>query len=73
MPEEVSVSPDALDAMLSLDLGPTYAADAPVFAEVLSALRARRAIAIRYRSLNSGRVTDRRIRPYHVFNHRGDW
>ncbi len=73
MPEEVSVSPDALDAMLSLDLGPTYTADAPVFADVLSALRARRVIAIRYRSLNSGRVGDRRIRPYHVYNHRGDW
>jgi predicted DNA-binding transcriptional regulator YafY len=73
MPEEVSVSPDAVDAMLSLDLGPTYLADAPIFADVLSAMRARRAIVIRYRSLNSGRVSDRRIRPYHVFNHRGDW
>jgi predicted DNA-binding transcriptional regulator YafY len=30
-------------------------------------------IAIRYQSLSSGRVGDRRIRPYHVFNHRGDW
>jgi predicted DNA-binding transcriptional regulator YafY len=73
MPEEVSVSPDSLDAMVSLDLGPTYAADAPVFADVLSALSARRIISIRYRSLNSARISDRRISPYHVFNHRGDW
>lgn len=73
LPEDVSVSPETLDACLSLDLGPTYAPDAAVFADVLSALRARRVALIRYRSLNSGRTLDRRIRPYHVFNHRGDW
>jgi predicted DNA-binding transcriptional regulator YafY len=56
-----------------MDLGPTYAPGAEVFADVLSALHARRIALIRYRSLNSGRTLDRRIRPYHVFNHRGDW
>jgi predicted DNA-binding transcriptional regulator YafY len=44
-----------------------------VFADVLTALRQRRVVLVRYRSLNSGRTTDRRMRPYHVFNHRGDW
>lgn len=73
LPEDVSVSPEMLDACLSMDLGPTYASDAAVFADVLSALRTRRVALIRYRSLNSGRTLDRRIRPYHVFNHRGDW
>ena len=73
MPEEVSVSPEALDACLSMDPGPTYAAEAPIFAEVLSALQTRLTVQLRYRSLNSGRTTDRRVRPYHVFNHRGDW
>jgi predicted DNA-binding transcriptional regulator YafY len=73
MPEEVSVSPETLDSALSLDIGPTYTPDAMIFAEILSALRQRRCALIRYRSLNSGRTTDRRVRPYHVFNHRGDW
>lgn len=73
MPEEVSVSPETLDSVLSLDIGPTYTPDAAIFADMLSALRQRRCALIRYRSLNSGRTTDRRVRPYHVFNHRGDW
>ncbi len=73
MPEEVSVSPDVLDSLLSLDLGPTYTADPVVFSAVLSALKARRIVVIRYRSLHSGKTADRRIHPYHVFNHRGDW
>jgi predicted DNA-binding transcriptional regulator YafY len=73
MPEDVSVAPEVLDAALSLDLGPTHLPDAATFAQVLSALNLRRAALVRYRSLSGGRTTDRRIRPYHVFNHRGDW
>jgi predicted DNA-binding transcriptional regulator YafY len=73
LPEAVTVEPDALDGLLSLDLGPVYPADAGVFADVLKALQARRSVLIRYRSLTSNRTTDRRVRPYHVFNHRGDW
>ncbi|HVZ24284.1 MAG TPA: WYL domain-containing transcriptional regulator, partial [Vicinamibacterales bacterium] len=60
-------------ALLSLDLGPVYAADAAVFADMLKALQSRRVVLLRYRSLNSGRTTDRRVRPFYVFNHRGDW
>ena len=45
-----------------------------MFADVLSALRLRRVALIRYRSLSAGdKTSDRRVRPYHVFNHRGDW
>jgi predicted DNA-binding transcriptional regulator YafY len=73
MPERVSVSPETLDAFLSLDIGPTYTPHAATFAAVLSAHRLRRTALIRYRSLSSGRTTERRIRPYHVFNHHGDW
>jgi len=73
MSEQVSVSPETLDSFLSLDVGPTYMADAKIFADVLSSLRLRRTALIRYRSLSSGRTTNRRVRPYHVFNHRGDW
>ncbi|HWB17648.1 MAG TPA: WYL domain-containing protein [Vicinamibacterales bacterium] len=73
LPESVTVAPDVLGGLISLDLGPVYAADAAVFADVLRALQARRLVLLRYRSLNSGRTTDRRVRPYHVFNHRGDW
>jgi predicted DNA-binding transcriptional regulator YafY len=73
MPEEVSMSPWTLDSFLSLDIGPIHAPDVAIFAEILSALRLRRTTLVRYRSLNSGRTTNRRIRPYHIFNHRGDW
>jgi predicted DNA-binding transcriptional regulator YafY len=73
LPDEVRVSPDSIDAYLSLDLGPINAPAAAVFRDVLSARRLRRRIVIRYRSLNSDRTTERRVHPYHVFNHRGDW
>jgi predicted DNA-binding transcriptional regulator YafY len=73
LPEEVRVSPDSLDAYLSLDLGPLHAPDAAVFHDLLTARRLRRKAVARYRSLSSNRTSDRRIHPYHVFNHRGDW
>jgi len=73
LPEEVRVSPESLDAFLSLDLGPLYTPDAAIFREVLVAHRLRRRALIRYRGLSSGKTTDRRIHPYHVFNLRGDW
>lgn len=65
--------PDALDGYLSLDLGPLRTPDAEVFRTVLTAQRQRRKLLVRYRSLSSNRTTQRRIRPYHVFNNRGDW
>lgn len=73
LPEEVKVSPDSLDAYLSLDLGPLYTPDAAVFRDVLTAQRLRRKALVRYKSLSSGRTTNRRIHPYHVFNLRGNW
>jgi len=73
LPEEVKVSPDSLDAYLSLDLGPLHTPDAAVFRDVLTAQRQRRKALIRYKSLSSGRTTNRRIHPYHVFNLRGNW
>jgi predicted DNA-binding transcriptional regulator YafY len=73
MPEEVTVSPDLLDPMLSLDLGPTYAVEPEIFASVLRAYSDKRAIVIRYLSQHRGATGDRRIHPYHVYNHRGDW
>lgn len=73
LPDDVSIDPATLDDVLSLDIGPVHTPDAQIFAELLAALRGRRVALVRYRSLNSGRTSDRRIRPYHVFNHRGDW
>jgi predicted DNA-binding transcriptional regulator YafY len=73
LPEEVKVSPDSLDAYLSLDLGPLHTPDAAVFRDVLAAQRLRRKALIRYKSLSSGKSTNRRIHPYHVFNLRGNW
>jgi predicted DNA-binding transcriptional regulator YafY len=73
LPDEVRVSPDSLDGYLSLDLGPLYAPDAAIFRDLLTARRLKRKAVARYRSLSSNRTSDRRIHPYHVFNHRGDW
>jgi predicted DNA-binding transcriptional regulator YafY len=73
MPEEVRVSPAALDDYLSLDLGPVYTPDAQVFRDVLTAYRLRRVALIRYKSLSSNRTGDRRVHPCHVFNLRGNW
>lgn len=73
MPEDVSVSPGVLDAGLSMDVGPTYRSDPAVFATVLESLSRRCVAVVDYRSLSSDRTTSRRVRPCHVFNHRGDW
>lgn len=73
LPEQVNVSPDSLDGYVSLDLGPVSAPEATVFRDILIAQRLRRRALVRYRSLSSGRTTDRRIHPYHVFNLRGQW
>jgi predicted DNA-binding transcriptional regulator YafY len=40
---------------------------------VLTAQRLRRKVLLRYKSLSSNRITPRRVHPYHLFNHRGDW
>lgn len=73
LPEQVKVSPSSLGDYLSLDLGALYAPDAGIFRDVLGALRRKHTALIRYRSLSAGRITDRRVRPYHVFNVGGDW
>ena len=73
LPGKVSVSPSTLDDYLSFDPGPLHSPDAAIFRDVLSAQRLRRALLVRYRSLSSNRTRQRRIHPYHVFNHRGDW
>jgi predicted DNA-binding transcriptional regulator YafY len=73
LPGEVRVSPASLDDFLSFDPGPLHTPDAQIFRDVLTAQRLRRRLLVRYRSLSSNRTTQRRIHPYHLFNHRGDW
>jgi predicted DNA-binding transcriptional regulator YafY len=73
LPEAVRVSPAVIDDFLSFDAGPLHTPDAQVFRDVLGALRLRRKLLIRYRSLSSNRTSQRRVHPYHLFNHRGDW
>ncbi len=73
LPQDVRVSPDSLDSYLSFDLGPLHTPDADVFRTLLQAQRQRRRLLIRYKSLSSNRTAQRRIHPFHVFNHRGDW
>ena len=58
LPEEVKVSPESLDAYLSLDLGPLHIPDAALFREILTAQRLRRRAVVRYRSLSSNRTTE---------------
>jgi predicted DNA-binding transcriptional regulator YafY len=73
LPEQVRVSPSSLDDYLSFEPGPLHTPEAEIFRDLLAAQRVRRKLLIRYRSLNSNRTIQRRIHPYHVFNHRGDW
>lgn len=73
LPQEVRVSPARLDDFLSFDPGPLHTPDAAVFRAVLAGQRLRRRLLIRYKSLSSDRTSDRRVHPYHLFNHRGDW
>jgi len=73
LPDEVRVSPASLDDFLSLDPGPLHTPDAAAFRDLIAALRLRRKALVRYRSLSSNRTAERRIHPYHLFNHRGDW
>jgi len=73
LPEPVRVSPAEIDDFLSFDAGPLHTPDAQAFRDVLGALRSRRKLLIRYQSLSSNRTTQRRVHPYHLFNHRGDW
>ena len=73
LPQDVRVSPAKLDDFLSFDPGPLHTPDAAIFRSVLSAMRLKRRLHLRYRSLNSDRTTERRVHPYHLFNHRGDW
>jgi proteasome accessory factor B len=69
----VQVSPGTLDDFLSFDPGPLHAPDTAGFRDLLAALRLRRKALVRYRSLSSNRTQERRLHPYHLFNHRGDW
>ena len=73
LPREVRVSPARLDDFLSLDPGPVPTPDAEVFRDGIAALRLRRKLLVRYRSLSSNRTAQRTLHPYHLFNHRGDW
>ena len=73
LPEHVSVSTETIDDMLSMDLGPVHAPDVRIFATLLTAFRQRHVVRVAYRSLSSGRTRTRLLRPYHLFNHRGDW
>lgn len=73
LPGEIRIGPGALDAFLSLDLGPVIAPDPEVFGAVAQAITSGRRLKVRYKSLSSDRVRDRVLEPYRVFNHRGDW
>ena len=73
LPQDVRISPGRLDDFLSFDPGPLHTPDAAVFRTLLGARRLKRRLLVRYRSLSSDRTTERRIHPYHLFNHRGDW
>jgi predicted DNA-binding transcriptional regulator YafY len=73
LPEHMSVSTETMDAMLSLDLGPVNVPDVEIFRTLLTAHRQRLIVRVIYRSLASGRTRTRLLRPYHFFNHRGDW
>lgn len=73
LPDEVRLSPGALDSFLSLDLGPVLSVDPEVFGAVAQAITTGRRLKVRYKSLSSDRIRDRVLEPYRVFNYKGDW
>lgn len=73
LPAPLQISPSSLDEYLSFDPGPLRAPDAAIFKDVLTAHRLRRKLLVHYKSLSTNRLRQRRVHPYHVFNHRGDW
>lgn len=74
LPAEVTVDlEERAAAGFHFDPGPVRPVDRQVLDRVQSALRARRALHIRYLGLGGEEVTNRVVEPYHLKNSRGDW
>jgi predicted DNA-binding transcriptional regulator YafY len=74
LPSEITIDPNPLEGLLSLDLGPTASPAPETFARVVEAAARRRRLTMRYTSLTrGGKTTDRTVDPYRVYNLHGDW
>jgi predicted DNA-binding transcriptional regulator YafY len=73
LPDEVTIDPNPLEGLLSLDLGPLATPEPGVFKGVIDALTRRRRLRMRYTSLSRNRTAERTVDPYRVYNLRGDW
>lgn len=73
LPEQVTVDLSTSGGTYSFEIGPTSEIDPAVFDVVNRSISGRLTIEIDYYSQNRGELTRRRINPYHLHNHRGDW
>jgi predicted DNA-binding transcriptional regulator YafY len=73
LPEQVTVNLSTSGGTYSFEIGPTSNLDPVVFEAINRSISERLAIEINYYSQNRGELTMRRINPYHLHNHRGDW
>lgn len=73
LPEQVTVDLSAAGSAYTFEIGPTSKIDPEVFEAVNRSISERLTIEIIYYSQNRGEQTERRIDPYHLHNHRGDW
>ncbi len=73
LPEQVTVDLSAHGSVYTFEVGPTSDFDPAHYATVSRAIAERRTLEMVYYSQTRGAQETRRINPYHLHNHRGDW
>ncbi len=74
-PAPMKITPESLEMMLS----PFISVIRPkveigqVFETIFEAIQRKKRILITYQSLSSGKVTTRKVEPYHIYNFEGIW
>ncbi|NOT58860.1 MAG: WYL domain-containing protein [Acidobacteria bacterium] len=73
LPEQITVDLSASSNAYTFEVGPTSDFDPANYAAISRAIAERRTLEIIYYVQNRGTQETRRINPYHLHNHRGDW
>lgn len=73
LPEPVSVDLNALGEVVSFEVGPARPVEAEIYRQVAEAIQERRRLQMDYYVASRNERTQRRIDPYHLHNHAGDW
>jgi predicted DNA-binding transcriptional regulator YafY len=71
--DDVTVDLDSLDQILQVEIEPAPQLDMSIFQELLSAIRNRESIIIRYFSGQKATVVEKPCDPYHLLNFKDNW